>query len=111
MLNGQPSLEGDVWSYGVLLWEIVTLGGKPYPTMTMEEVKKQVTNGYTMPCPKHCGQELFAVMTMCWVMELKKRCDFHQIMRKIELVMEKDHEYLSLQDLEEGLYEYPDNVV
>ncbi|XP_071480809.1 tyrosine kinase receptor Cad96Ca-like [Diadema antillarum] len=58
MQDRKWSIEGDVWSYGILLWEIVTLGARPYPKMTMDMVKQQVTQGYKMPRPSHCGQEL-----------------------------------------------------
>ncbi|XP_072166445.1 tyrosine kinase receptor Cad96Ca-like [Diadema setosum] len=105
MQNKDWSLEGDVWSYGILLWEIVTLGARPYPQMTMEMVEQQVTMGYKMPRPSHCGQELYSIMTSCWEMEPAKRCSYDGIQQKLELTMELYHEYLSLQNLDEELYD------
>ncbi|XP_071480812.1 tyrosine kinase receptor Cad96Ca-like [Diadema antillarum] len=105
MQNKKWSIEGDVWSYGILLWEIVTLGARPYPKMTMDMVKQQVTKGYRMPRPSHCGQELYSIMTSCWEMEPEKRCSYNAIQRKLEPTMEVYHEYLSLQNLDERLYE------
>ncbi|XP_072166205.1 tyrosine kinase receptor Cad96Ca-like [Diadema setosum] len=107
MQNKNWSLEGDVWSYGILLWEIVTLGARPYPKMTMDMVKEQVSNGYKMPRPSHCGEELYSIMTSCWEMEPEKRCSYYVIQRKLEPIMEVFHdEYLSLQNLDEKLYDF-----
>ncbi|XP_071503374.1 uncharacterized protein [Diadema antillarum] len=92
MKNINWTLEGDVWSYGILLWEIVTLGARPYPKMTMDMVKQQVTKGYKMPRPSHCGQELYSIMASCWEMEPEKRCSYDVIQRKLEPIMEVHHE-------------------
>eukprot|EP00057_Strongylocentrotus_purpuratus_P021607 XP_011676081.1 PREDICTED: angiopoietin-1 receptor-like [Strongylocentrotus purpuratus] len=58
MDTGDQSTEDDIWSFGIVLWEIVTLGARPYPKMTFETVQKEVANGYQMPRPRHCGQEV-----------------------------------------------------
>ncbi|XP_071510083.1 tyrosine kinase receptor Cad96Ca-like [Diadema antillarum] len=105
MQNKKWSLKGDVWSYGILLWEIVTLGARPYPKMTMDMVKQQVTKGYKMPRPSHCGQELYSIMTSCWEMEPEKRCSYNVIQRKLEPTMEVYQDYLSLLNLDETLYD------
>ncbi|XP_071479377.1 tyrosine-protein kinase SRK3-like [Diadema antillarum] len=91
MQNTNWTLEGDVWSYGILLWEIVTLGARPFPKMTMDMVRQQVTKGYKMPRPSHCGQELYSIMTSCWEMEPAKRCSYDVIQRKLEPIMEVYH--------------------
>ncbi|XP_071480806.1 uncharacterized protein, partial [Diadema antillarum] len=105
MKNKICTLESDIWSYGILLWEIVTLGARPYPKMTMDKAKQQVTKGYKMPRPSHCGQELYSIMTSCWEIEPAKRCSYHVIQRKLEPIMEVYHEYLSLRNLDERVYE------
>ncbi|XP_035699630.1 tyrosine kinase receptor Cad96Ca-like [Branchiostoma floridae] len=48
----------DVWAFGVLLWEIVTLGATPYPGMSKREVMDGVQQGYRMGKPHHCDEEL-----------------------------------------------------
>ncbi|XP_072166276.1 tyrosine-protein kinase FRK-like [Diadema setosum] len=103
--NKNCSVESDVWSYGILLWEIVTLGARPYPKMTMDMVKQQVTKGYKMPRPSHCGQELYSIMTNCWEMEPEKRYSYDVIQQKLEPMMEVYHEYLSVRNMDESLYE------
>eukprot|EP00057_Strongylocentrotus_purpuratus_P022112 XP_011676586.1 PREDICTED: tyrosine kinase receptor Cad96Ca isoform X2 [Strongylocentrotus purpuratus] len=104
MVTGDQSTEDDIWSFGIVLWEIVTLGARPYPKMTFDTVQKEVANGYQMPRPRHCGQEVYAVMTGCWEKEATNRSNFDQILKSLERILEKTHNYLSLNDLDEGLY-------
>ena len=46
----------DVWSFGVLMWEIVTLGSTPYPGMSGSEVMKRVREGVRLEKPEHCDR-------------------------------------------------------
>ena len=46
------------WSYGVTLWELVTVGGAPYAEILPEDLYSQLHNGMRMPKPQHCAQEV-----------------------------------------------------
>ncbi|XP_056012377.1 fibroblast growth factor receptor 3-like isoform X3 [Ostrea edulis] len=59
-------LKTDTYAFGVLIWQIIHFGLKPYPVMDIEDVKEKVISGYRMPQPHHCSQELFALMERCW---------------------------------------------
>lgn len=48
----------DVWSFGVVLWEIVTLGGNPYPGIATEDLLKFLKAGYRMECPTNVRHEM-----------------------------------------------------
>ena len=50
--------KSDVWSYGVLLWELVTLGNTPYPGFQPERLLHMLTMGYRMQKPDHCSDDL-----------------------------------------------------
>ncbi|KAK5853028.1 hypothetical protein PBY51_006851 [Eleginops maclovinus] len=63
---GTFSIKSDVWSFGILLTEIVTYGRIPYPGMTNPEVIRSLDRSYRMPCPDNCPQELYDIMNMCW---------------------------------------------
>nr|XP_054772325.1 tyrosine kinase receptor Cad96Ca-like [Lytechinus pictus] len=105
MATGGQSTEGDIWSFGIVLWEIVTLGSRPYPKMTFDMVQMKVIDGYQMPRPQHCGQEVYAVMAGCWEKEAGKRSSFDQILKSLETILEKAHNYMSLSNIDDGLYE------
>jgi len=57
----------DVWSYGVLLWEIVTWGDSPYKNVrSLEALLELIKGGYRMPRPDHCPWSLYSVIKECW---------------------------------------------
>ncbi|AWP16749.1 Non-specific protein-tyrosine kinase isoform 2 [Scophthalmus maximus] len=63
---GTFSIKSDVWSFGILLTEIVTYGRIPYPGMSNPEVIQNLERGYRMPKPENCPEGLYQVMGMCW---------------------------------------------
>ncbi|XP_070548049.1 fibroblast growth factor receptor 3-like [Ptychodera flava] len=68
--------KSDVWSFGILLWEIVTMGNKPYKDMCTSELKSSLKEGYRMPKPLHCDEDLYAVMLSCWSADPNARPGF-----------------------------------
>ena len=66
IVHGHFSTKSDVWSFGILLWEIITHGMTPYPAMTNSQVREQLHEGYHMPCPSECPEGLYTIMLGCW---------------------------------------------
>uniref|UniRef100_A0A3B4UPG6 Tyrosine-protein kinase n=1 Tax=Seriola dumerili TaxID=41447 RepID=A0A3B4UPG6_SERDU len=73
---GTFSIKSDVWSFGILLTEIVTYGRIPYPGMTNPEVIRSLDRSYRMPSPEGCPQELYDIMMMCWKQKPEERPTF-----------------------------------
>lgn len=74
------SNESDIWSYGVLLWEIFTYGSTPYPSMQPENILASLNSGYRMEKPADCDQFIYdEIILNCWRLEAKKRPTFDQL--------------------------------
>uniref|UniRef100_A0A3B4ADG1 Fibroblast growth factor receptor n=1 Tax=Periophthalmus magnuspinnatus TaxID=409849 RepID=A0A3B4ADG1_9GOBI len=84
--------QSDVWSFGVLMWEIFTLGGSPYPGIPVEELFKLLKEGHRMDKPSNCTHELYMLMRECWHAVPTQRPTFKQ------LVEELDRTLLSISD-------------
>ncbi|XP_077867939.1 fibroblast growth factor receptor 4-like [Saccoglossus kowalevskii] len=74
----------DVWSFGIVLWEIVNFGATPYPGDSNSKVIARVERGEVMVKPKHCSQELYYVMTRCWNDSPTRRPTFNDLMRTLD---------------------------
>ena len=60
------TIKSDVWSFGILFYELITYGWFPYPGMNNAQVLEAVVNGYRMPCPENCPELLYEIMRECW---------------------------------------------
>eukprot|EP00049_Salpingoeca_infusionum_P023298 m.11367 g.11367 ORF g.11367 m.11367 type:complete len:513 (+) comp5709_c0_seq1:453-1991(+) len=78
------SIKSDVWSYGILLTELVTYGRIPYPGMTNSEVLTQIQRGYRMPCPPGTPEALYQIMLMCWKTNAEERPTFETLQWRLE---------------------------
>ncbi|XP_062409895.1 fibroblast growth factor receptor 1b isoform X3 [Sardina pilchardus] len=92
--------QSDVWSFGVLLWEIFTLGGSPYPGVPVEELFKLLKEGHRMDRPSACPQELYLMMKDCWHAVPTYRPTFKQLVEDLDriLSMTANQDYLDLSE-------------
>ncbi|XP_044145204.1 tyrosine-protein kinase Blk isoform X2 [Bufo gargarizans] len=81
---GVFTIKSDVWSFGILLTEIVTYGRIPYPGMTNPEVIRLLEEGYRMPCPENCTSELYDIMLKCWRETSEERPTFEYLQSVLE---------------------------
>uniref|UniRef100_A0A8C5S6U9 receptor protein-tyrosine kinase n=1 Tax=Laticauda laticaudata TaxID=8630 RepID=A0A8C5S6U9_LATLA len=74
------SSASDVWSYGIVTWEVLAYGERPYWNMTNQDVIQSVEEGYRLPAPMGCPVALHQLMLNCWQKEPEERLRFSQIL-------------------------------
>lgn len=85
----------DVWSFGVVMWEMATLAAQPYPGKSNEEVLKYVVDGGVMEKPEECPDRLYELMTLCWQFTTKARPTFVFLISVLENDLSEDFRHLS----------------
>ncbi|XP_061216209.1 fibroblast growth factor receptor 4 isoform X3 [Neopsephotus bourkii] len=89
--------QSDVWSFGILMWEIFTLGGSPYPGIPVEELFKLLKEGHRMDRPSNCTHELYMLMRECWHAVPSQRPTFKQLVEGLDKILAAvSEEYLDL---------------
>ncbi|XP_061198894.1 tyrosine-protein kinase Lyn isoform X3 [Neopsephotus bourkii] len=73
---GSFTIKSDVWSFGILLYEIITYGKIPYPGMSNSDVMVALQRGYRMPRMENCPAELYDIMKTCWKDKAEERPTF-----------------------------------
>ncbi|XP_041862493.1 tyrosine-protein kinase receptor Tie-1 isoform X2 [Melanotaenia boesemani] len=96
--------KSDVWSFGVLLWEIVSLGGTPYCGMTCAELYEKLPQGYRMEKPKNCDDEVYELMKQCWRDRPYERPPFSQISVQLSRMQEARKAYVNMALFENFTY-------
>uniref|UniRef100_A0A7N9AYC9 Ephrin type-A receptor 7 n=1 Tax=Mastacembelus armatus TaxID=205130 RepID=A0A7N9AYC9_9TELE len=69
----------DVWSYGIVMWEVMSYGERPYWDMSNQDVIKAIEEGYRLPAPMDCPPGLHQLMLDCWQKDRAERPKFDQI--------------------------------
>ncbi|KAF7281667.1 hypothetical protein GWI33_004443 [Rhynchophorus ferrugineus] len=82
-LEGIFSSKTDVWSFGILLWEIMKMGFMPYTGCTNREVMDLVIQGGRLDRPENCPGPIYGIMTSCWHPQPEDRPSFATIMERL----------------------------
>ncbi|KAM3612984.1 uncharacterized protein V6R79_018301 [Siganus canaliculatus] len=102
------TVQSDVWSYGILLWEIFSLGKSPYPSMAVDSrFYKMVKRGYQMSQPDFAPPEIYMIMKMCWNLEPTERPTFSKITQMIQKLLgdQVEQEQLIYQNVQQEVTE------
>ena len=78
-LFSQFTIKSDVWSFGILVAEVITRGAMPYRGMNNRQVLEAVEKGYRMPKPDGCPDPLYEIMLLCWRHEAEDRPTFETL--------------------------------
>ncbi|KFO11050.1 Proto-oncogene tyrosine-protein kinase ROS, partial [Balearica regulorum gibbericeps] len=84
LIDGVFTNRSDVWAFGVLVWETLTLGQQPYPGFSNTEVLHHVQSGGRLESPNNCPDDLCDLMTRCWAQEPHNRPTFSYIQDKLQ---------------------------
>ena len=77
------SSQSDVWSFGVVLWEIFSLAKVPYPGIPYNQLIQGLQNGYRMTKPEFAPDEIGQLMADCWKTEPNQRPTFNQLVEAL----------------------------
>ncbi|CAB0010611.1 unnamed protein product [Nesidiocoris tenuis] len=101
--DGVFSTKSDVWSYGVVLWEMITLASQPYQGMSNEQVLQYVVSGNKLDLPPVYPKRFKAIMFWCWKWKPKFRPSFIQILMEFE-------DYMTLHFRHTAYYYTPEGI-
>ncbi|XP_017774696.1 PREDICTED: tyrosine-protein kinase transmembrane receptor Ror-like isoform X1 [Nicrophorus vespilloides] len=85
ILYGKFTTESDVWSYGVVLWEIYSYGLQPYYGYNNQEVINMIRSRKLLPCPDACPSYCYALMVECWAELAIRRPSFGEISHRLRV--------------------------
>ncbi|XP_060950012.1 receptor-type tyrosine-protein kinase FLT3 [Limanda limanda] len=96
IFHGMYTMKSDVWAYGILLWEIFSLGVTPYPGMKVDHTfYSMIERGFKMECPYYANESVYGMMCKCWTLD---PCDRPSFSKLVSFVCDQ------LTDREEKLY-------
>jgi Eph receptor B1 len=84
----------DVWSFGVVAWEVLSFGERPYWNWSNTDVIKAVDKGFRLYMPQNCPDVLYTLMLDCWNTDRLKRPRFRQIVLELDSLIKSKHESL-----------------
>jgi len=85
--NNISNPQTDVWSYGVVMWELMTRGATPYEDLLNADLLSYLEAGKRLPCPPYCPQILYEIILKCWHLNPKMRPTFDELVEQVKDVI------------------------
>ncbi|NWI11898.1 NTRK1 factor, partial [Crypturellus soui] len=88
--------ESDIWSFGVVLWEIFTYGKQPWYQLSNTEAIECITQGRELERPRACPSEVYGIMQSCWQREPQQRQSIREIHGRLQALLKAPPVYLDI---------------
>eukprot|EP00066_Takifugu_rubripes_P022639 XP_011611905.1 PREDICTED: ephrin type-B receptor 2 [Takifugu rubripes] len=94
----------DVWSYGIVMWEVMSYGERPYWDMTNQDVINAIEQDYRLPPPMDCPSTLHQLMLDCWQKDRNNRPKFSQIVNNLDKMIRNPNTLKAMTPLSSGVH-------
>ncbi|KAK2861997.1 hypothetical protein Q5P01_001530 [Channa striata] len=90
----------DVWSFGIVMWEVMAFGERPYWDMSNHEVMKAINEGFRLPAPMDCPSAIYQLMLQCWQHDRSKRPRFADIVNILDKLLRSPESLKAIADFD-----------
>uniref|UniRef100_A0A8C2HST0 receptor protein-tyrosine kinase n=2 Tax=Cyprinus carpio TaxID=7962 RepID=A0A8C2HST0_CYPCA len=101
------SSASDAWSYGIVMWEVMSYGERPYWEMSNQDVILSIEEGYRLPAPMGCPVALHQLMLLCWQKERSRRPQFNDVVSFLDKLICNPSSLLTFPESPEDMPDYP----
>eukprot|EP00042_Codosiga_hollandica_P041687 m.374554 g.374554 ORF g.374554 m.374554 type:complete len:926 (-) comp56166_c0_seq1:359-3136(-) len=88
ILDRKYTISSDIWSFGVLCWEVFSMGEAPFKGMTAESLLLALKRGHRLPHPPTCPENMYLLMLKCWDLEPTARPSFPKLAMQIQMELD-----------------------
>lgn len=114
IFQGMYTMKSDVWAYGILLWEIFSLGVTPYPGIKVDHTfYSMIERGFKMECPYYANESVYDIMCKCWELDSGNRPSFSKLVSFMaaQLTEREEKLYHNMLDSNSGNYQNASSFV
>ncbi|XP_038128905.1 ephrin type-A receptor 2a [Cyprinodon tularosa] len=90
----------DVWSFGIVMWEVMAFGERPYWDMSNHEVMKAINEAFRLPAPMECPSAIYQLMLQCWQHDRSKRPRFSDIVNILDKLLQSPESLKTIADFD-----------
>ncbi|XP_029821089.1 ephrin type-A receptor 2 [Manacus vitellinus] len=90
----------DVWSFGIVMWEVMSYGERPYWELSNHEVMKAINEGFRLPAPLDCPSAIYQLMMQCWQQERARRPKFADVVSILDKLIRAPESLKALADFD-----------